>query len=145
MYDKKWRGKKYTKQRAQNHVRQYYTLSNSWSIIKKLNPDILIRIRDDACLSTSLKLTKLHEVTSHPIKCIITPHKNRWGGINDKFAIVSKEAIETYLNKPLEEYNSYKILIEKKIKNPEQFYQYVYANNGLSLLFSDININILGQ
>ena len=145
MYDKKWRGKKYTKQRAQNHVRQYYTLSNSWSIIKKLNPDILIRIRDDACLSTSLKLTKLHEVTSHPIKCIITPHKNRWGGINYKFAIVSKEAIETYLNKPLEEYNSYKILIEKKIKNPEQFYQYVYANNGLSLLFSDININILGQ
>ena len=145
-YDKKSRSKKFRKHRAENHVKQYYTLSNSWSIIKKLNPDILIRIRDDAYLSTSLKLTELPVVTSHPIKCIITSNKQQWGGINDKFAIVSKEAIETYLIKPLEEYNSYKKKNFKKIiTNSETFYKHVYTNNGLSLLFSNINIKIIGQ
>ena len=119
-----------------------YILSNSWSIIKKLNPDILIRIRDDAYLSTPLKLTKL---LLAPIKCIITPRKQQFGGINDKFAIVYKKAIEPYLIKPLEEYNSYKKDFKKRIFNPETFYEYVYTNNGLSLLFSNINIKIFGQ
>ena len=44
----------YRNNRGNNHVRQYYTLSNSWPIIKKINPDILVRIRDDATLSKPL-------------------------------------------------------------------------------------------
>jgi hypothetical protein len=152
MYDKQSLGNKFTEQRAKNHVRQYYTLYNSWTIIKKLDPDILIRIRDDALLSTPLQLTELSIVDTSPVSNnkliprIITPCKNSWGGINDKFAIVSKEAIETYLNKPFEVYNSYKKNDYKEIiKNPEQFLKNVYSNNGISLLVSDIEINIVGQ
>lgn len=147
MYDNKELGKEFINQRAKNHVRQYYTLYNSWPIIKKLNPNILIRIRDDATLSSSLFLQntilKLNELS--PIKCIITPHLNTWGGINDKFAIVSKDAIETYLNKPFEVYNSNTNDFKETIENPEQFFKYVYSNNGLSLLISNIDVNILGQ
>ena len=119
MLDKKQFGRKFTIHRANNHIRQYYTLHNSWSIIKKLNPDILIRIRDDATLTSPLKLIELSKVTSHPIKCI-TPIKNSHGGINDRFAIVSKNAIETYLKKPLEVYNSINNF-KYHINNPEQF------------------------
>jgi len=152
MYDKRDLGNEFLKQRAHNHVRQYYTLYNSWTIIKKLDPDILIRIRDDALLSTPLKLTDLSIIETSSlsnnklIPRIITPCKNSWGGINDKFAIVSKEAIETYLNKPFEVYNSYKKNDYKEIiTNPEQFLKKVYSNNGISLLVSDIEINIVGQ
>lgn len=145
-YDKQCKGESFRKQRAENHVRQYYTLYNSCSVINKINPDILIRIREDAILSTPLKLTELTKIISHPsTKCIITPKENSWGGINDKFAIVSKEAIEIYLTKPFEVYKSYNKNFNTKIRNPEQFYKNIYTNNGLSLLISDIKINIIGQ
>jgi len=146
MYDKKPLGKKFTKCRALNHVRQYYTFSKSWSKIKEINPDILIRIRDDACLSRSLNLTDFAKVINPCKKCIISSDKKTHGGINDKFAIVSNKAIKTYLKKPLFEYNRYnKDTFNKRIKNPEQFYKYVYGKNGISLLSFDININILGH
>lgn len=145
MYDKEDLGEIFRKHRAENHVRQYYTLSNSWSIIKELNPDILIRIRDDATLSKSLDLTELSTLSFRLRKCIITPSENSWGGINDKFAIVSKEAIETYLNKPLQVYHTYKNEFNQRISNPEQFLKNVYATNGVSLQVSNINIKIIGQ
>lgn len=143
MLDKKNRGKEFIKKRAMNHVRQYYTLYNSWSIVKKINPDILIRIRDDATLSTPLTLTEFNK-SIYSKKCIITPIEENWGGINDKLAIVFKDAIESYLNKPLELYNSTKNF-KKIINNPEQFLKYVYSISKLSLYTFDIKVNILGQ
>ena len=147
MYDKQFRGPKFTLQRAHNHIRQYYTLTDSYETIKKLDPDILIRIRDDAQLTQSLDLSKLtgsNDIVNTK-KIILTPSKNNWGGINDKLAIVSKAAIGTYLNKPFKIYNSYKNSFKSKFKNPEQFLSKVYSKNGVSLLTSNIPINIIGQ
>jgi len=145
MYDKQHFGKQFTIHRSHNHIKQYYTLYNSWSIVKNFNPDLLIRIRDDATLSTLLKLSDLPKMASYYKKCIITPNKNMYMGINDRFAIVSKEAIETYLTKPLEVYKNYHYNYTKRIKNPEQFLKNVYANHGITLFTSNINIKILGQ
>ena len=145
MYDKQHLGQQYTIQRSHNHIKQYYTLYNSWSLIKKLNPDLLIRIRDDATLSTLLKLSDLPKECRNCKKCIITPKENAWKGINDKFAIVSKDAIETYLTKPLEVYKKYDYNYTKRIKNPEHFLQHVYTNYGVTLFTSNINLIIIGQ
>ena len=66
-------------------------------------------------------------------------------GINDKFAIVSKDAIETYLTKPLEVYKNYHYNYRTRIKNPEQFLKHVYTYYGVTLLTYNININIMGH
>ena len=145
MYDKQNLGKQYTIHRSHNHIRQYYTLYDSWSIIKKINPDFLIRIRDDATLSTVLKLSHLTKECRYNKKCIITPNENMYQGINDKFAIVSKDAIETYLTKPLEVYKNYHYNYRTRIKNPEQFLKHVYTYYGVTLLTYNININIMGH
>ena len=144
MLDKKNLGENFKINRANNHVRQYYTLSDSWSIVKSLNPDILIKIRDDAAVYEPLTLTKFHQLTSRSKKCILTPSDNHWGGINDKFAIVSKEAIEPFLTKPLEIYNSHQNF-KKNIDNPEKFLQYVYSWNKLLMGTFNIKIKIVGQ
>jgi hypothetical protein len=119
--------------------------SKSWETIKELNPDILIRIRDDAKLTKTLNLNYLFlkykfksSSWDNITKKIITPTENRWGGINDKFAIVSKSAIEEYLIKPFKIYNSYKKgdLGKGIFGNPEQF---------LSRVYSNIKIKIVGE
>lgn len=147
MYDKRSRGHKFKLNRAKNHIRQYYTLTDSYETIKKLDPDILIRIRDDAQLTRSLDLSKLtgSNDIDNSKKIILTPSKNNHGGINDKFAIVSKAAIDTYLNNPFKFYNSYKNGSKSKFKNPEEFLSKVYSKNGISLLTSNIPIDIIGQ
>lgn len=146
MYDNQEKGEKYIKNRALNHVKQYYTLANSWPIIKKIKPHILIRIRDDAILIKPLKLSELIQVNSYSKKYIITPIKNKWRGINDKFAIVSRKAIAIYLKKPFKMYYSNEINFKKKkIKNPEKFLKCVYINNNLLIKYSNIIIKILGQ
>ena len=145
MYDKGSMGEAFRQNRAENHVRQYYTLSNSWSIIKELNPDILIRIRDDATLSSPLNITELLKLTSRSTKWMITASEKSYTGINDKFAIVSKDAIDIYLNKPLQVYKTYNNDANRRISNPEQFLGHVYNTNGLCMLVSDINIRIIGQ
>lgn len=128
--------------------------SKSWETIKDLNPDILIRIRDDAKLTRSLNLNYLFlkykfnsSSRDNITKIIITPTENRWGGINDKFAIVSKSAIEEYLIKPFEIYNSYKKddLGKGIFNNPEKFLSRVYSNTGISLFYDNIKIRIVGQ
>ena len=58
MLDKKGRGEDFKKNRSKNHARQYYTLYKSWPIVKKLNPDILIRIREDALVQKPLDISK---------------------------------------------------------------------------------------
>ena len=140
MYDKRKNSKEYKINRAYNHIRQYYTLYDSWETIKKINPDILIRIRDDAILCKPLKLEDL-EI---PENSILTPKKKSFKGINDKFAIVSRKAIDTYLKKPYEVYCSYEnnCLGKKRINNPEQFLKRVYNKYGISLLTFEIDINI---
>ena len=142
MYDKKRFGIKFAQQRAHNHTKQYYTLMNSWDIIKKLNPDILIRIRDDALLSKSLDISS---VLNDFEKKVMTSSQERHGGINDKLAIVSKQAIKSYLTKPFEVYNSYdENTLQGKFVNPEQFLSKVYRAYELKLVISDIKIGILG-
>lgn len=149
--DKENIGLLFRQQRSKNHARQFYTFSNSWSIIKELNPDILIRLREDVYLPTSFKLSEfyklLHMISTHTHskKYIYTPFKNSWGGINDKLAIVSKQAIPVYLTKPFEVYKSYNNNYNKRLMNPEQFLKAVYINNGVSLLTSNIEIKVLGQ
>ena len=145
MYDKQNMGEEYIKNRALNHVKQYYTLANSWPIIKKIKPIILIRIRDDAILSKPLELSKSIEVISNLKKFIITPDKNKFKGINDKFAIVSNKAIAIYLKKPFKIYNCYENNFKNIIKNPEQFYKYVYMIYNLSIYTSNIKVKIVGQ
>lgn len=145
MYDKRGMGKKFRDVRATNHVKQYYTLAESWPMIKKIKPRILIRIRDDAILSERIKLSEFTLLNSNSKKCVITPRKNSWGGINDKFAIVSKKAIRTYLKKPYKVYKSYNNEYKQRLSNPEIFYKNVYINNDLLLFVSNIKINIKGQ
>lgn len=145
MYDKKQFGQSFRVQRAENHIRQYYTSSTNWEIVKKFDPDILIKIRDDAILSSPIDMDKVKE-SMNSDKTIVTPCKNSWGGINDKFAIVSKQAIETYLKKPFEVYNSYKTNDSKKpLRNPEQFLSFVYKKYGISLLVTNIDMKIMGH
>ena len=149
--DHQGKGLLYIQQRSKNHVRQFYTLSNSWSIIKELNPDILIRLREDVYLPTSFKLSKYYKVLrtissrTHSKKLICTPDDNSWGGINDRLAFVSKKAIPVYLTKPFEVYKSYNNNYNRKFNNPEQFLKAVYINNGVSLLTSNIYLKVLGQ
>ena len=142
MYDKSYLGLEYKTKRAKNHVRQYYTLFRSWPIIKRFNPDLLIRIRDDAMLKHPIKLPNLIKYQNKK-NFMITPIENSWGGINDKFAIISKSAIEAYLTKPFQVYMEKK-KYEIKIKNPEQFIKYVYSKD-IDLFISKFKINIFGQ
>ena len=145
MYDKRKFGETYLKNRARNHVRQYYCSSNSWEFIEKLDPDILIKIRDDIILYSPLKMDDIHKLLSNAnAKSIVTPWKRAWGGINDKCAIVSKDAIETFLKKPFEVYNHYKKIDSKRLRNPEQFLSFVYEKNGIQMLTTNIDIKIMG-
>ena len=120
-----------------------YTLRDSFNIIKIINPDILIRIREDAILKLPLELKKI------PIKknSITTPNEFRHGGINDKLAIVSKEAIAIYLNKPFKIYNTSvrQYLGKESIKNPEQFISKVYDYYKLTFLFINVNMAVAFQ
>ena len=154
MYDKQCNGKEFTISRAKNHIRQYYTLSNSWSIVEKFNPDLLIRIRDDATLLDLIDLNKILQLSTTNLissskyskKSIITSRYESWGGINDKFAIVLKEAIKPYLEEPLKIYNSYKRnVLTGKFSNPEQFIKKVYLKSDILLHTTDIIISIIGQ
>ena len=149
MLDKKGMSRRERINRGLNHVRQYYTLFNSWPIIKKINPDFLIRIRDDAFfkkpINTIINLSKNNNLM-FPKKSIITSIYNMHRGINDKFAIVSKEAIKIYLTKPfIVYYNFNNILGKNRISNCEQFIKKVYIKFGISLHFSNIEIKILKQ
>ena len=150
MLDKKDMSRQERINRGLNHIRQYYTLSTTLPIIKKINPDFLIRIRDDAILkkpiNTIINLSENKDLM-YPKKSIISSLQKMHGGINDKFAIVSKEAIEIYLTKPLEVYNSFNnnILGKNRIRNCEQFIKKVYIKYGLSLYFLNIEIKILKQ
>ena len=144
----------YTIARAYNHIRQYYTLSSSWPIVKKFKPDLLIRIRDDAKLLDSIDLNKILQLANkdlissskYPTKSIITSCHERWGGINDQYAIILKEAIEPYLNEPFKIYNSYKTnYLGGMFSNPEQFIGRVYLKNKIYLYFHDIKLLIVGQ
>lgn len=147
MYDKGHLGSSFRLQRANNHIRQYYSLSTNLEFIRRFNPDILIKIRDDAMLSTPLHLDKILDLmkSSTNSKTIVTPSNFSWGGINDKFAIVSNHAIESFLISPFHSYNSFTTKnTNAKFRNPEQFLQHVYHTHGISLLVTDININILG-
>lgn len=145
MYDSQAKSKEFNYNRGKNHARQFYTLRQSWPIIEELNPDILIRIRDDAMLSAPLNITEyaFHDLSCLN-KCIVTATDNTWGGINDKFAIVSKKAIETYLCQPFKIYNSNKNDYDRSIHNPETFLKYVYSNSGITLLVTNITIRIEG-
>ena len=143
MLDKSYLGKEYIKKRGKNHARQFYTLYNSWPIIKRFDPDLLIRIRDDGILKEPLKLPNLIQNKKYK-KMIITPRENSWAGMNDKFAIVTKDAIEAYLTEPFQVYNEKK-KFEKWIKNPEQFLKYVYDQHMKLFVDSNIRINIFGQ
>lgn len=150
MYDKKIAGKEFLLKRANNHARQYYTLWCSYEKIKNLNPDILIRIRDDAILSKPLILDQIFSEKKilsniNQINGIITPLENRHGGINDKFAIVFKKSIQAYLKKPFETYNVFNSSNNSsKFENPEQFLKMVYIENNFFLATSNINLKILG-
>ena len=143
MYNKQKFTKELTLNRGYNHIRQYYTLRDSFNIIKIINPDILIRIREDAVLKLPLELKKI------PIKknSITTPNEFRHGGINDKLAIVSKEAIDIYLNKPFKIFNTSvrQYLGKERIKNPEQFISKVYDYYKLTFLFIDVNMTVAFQ
>jgi len=147
MYDKQNMGFKFEQKRAKNHVRQYYTLSQSMSTVNKLEPDILIRIRDDAMIKQTLDWMSLLKFIEMSDKNIITHACNSWRGINDKFAIVSKNAISTYLRTPLEVYNTYKKgdLGPGRFTNPEQFLSKVYVKEGLSLLVYNFQLKIKNQ
>lgn len=147
MYDKQHLGPSFALQRAHNHVRQYYTLSSNWEFVRNLDPDVLIKIRDDAMLSSPLHLHNILQKmnSSNNSKTILTPSKFSWGGINDKFAVVSKLAIESFLTKPFHTYNSFSFNnTNAKFKNPEEFLMHVYRSHGISLVHTDINIHILG-
>lgn len=147
MYDKSYMGFKFEQKRAKNFVRQYYTLSQSMSTVNKLEPDILIRIRDDAMIKQTLDWMSLLKFIEMSDKNIITHACNSWGGINDKFAIVSKNAISTYLSTPLEVYNTYKKgdLGPGRFINPEQFLSKMYVKEGLSLLVYNFQLKIKNQ
>lgn len=142
MYDKKNLGQEFIFNRAINHIRQYYTFYKSWPIIRKLNPDILIRVRDDAMVMKALNLSNIINITWFSTKYISTPKENSWGGINDKFAIVSKSAIQDYLEKPFLTYNNFDIEYNKRIMNPEQFYKVVYTHNDIILQKNSIKLKI---
>lgn len=139
MYDKIDRGEEFKINRANNHIRQYYTLFDSLSIIKNLDPYILIRARDDLMLTKELSCNKIFLK-----KYIITPKENNWGGINDKFAIVPKDALETYLTKPFQIYQTYNDN-SRIIHNPEQFLKYVYSKHEIKLITCNINLKIMNQ
>jgi hypothetical protein len=147
MYDKVNRGLKFEQKRAINHVRQYYTLSQSLSTVKNLEPDVLIRIRDDAMIKQTFDWVSFLKFIEMSDKNIITHACNTWGGINDKFAIVYKNAISTYLSTPLEVYNTYKKgdLGPGKFINPEQFLSKVYLKESLSLLVYNFQLEIQNQ
>ena len=66
MYDSQAKSKEFNYNRGKNHARQFYTLRQSWPIIEELNPDILIRIRDDAMLSAPLNITEYARSIHNP-------------------------------------------------------------------------------
>ena len=131
-YDKNT-NKSYTKNRAKNHVRQYFTLFESYDLVKNHDGDILIRVRDDLIFKETKNLLLLLKYIETSTKTIITTTKETWGGINDKCAIISKDAIETYLTEPFKTYNLYQKNITFKTlpRNPEQFYNLVYIQKKL--------------
>ena len=169
MLDKQHFGKRFIANRARNHVRQYFTLAQSKSIVQQLNPDILIRIRDDAAFTSQPNWSSILSLIAPSSDTIITNKREQYGGINDHMAIVSKSAIDAYLCLPLESYYLYKHskashsrprpaiqepaiqdqgqpfktkASHSRLHNPEQFLMYVYKKHNINLDYANLKICI---
>jgi len=131
-----WRGKAYTRYRAENHLRQFQTLGTCIIGLGAINkqPEHIVRLRDDAYIVNTEILQIFKTQQDALIPTIITSTCAAWGGINDKMAIVSGKVAKEYFISPL---NLYHRDIDSFIVNPETYYMDTYRRVGIQLLSSN--------
>lgn len=77
---------------AQAILRQFWHLTGGWEMMResKRRHDVVVRVRPDLVFGR-LEIPSLVE----PLDCY-TPWWARWGGVNDRFAIMGHRAADTY-------------------------------------------------
>ncbi|CAB9503745.1 expressed unknown protein [Seminavis robusta] len=146
LLDKKNLGKAFQMVRTKNHARQFETLNECYDVMKRAEKEyhmtyqLVMRIRDDAAFLEPWDLSQIMPVTK---KTIMSSDCRCWAGMNDRFAVVSRDAAKPYFSLPFRRYeaiskpgNCTKSTPEyclQGVLNPETFLMQTYENHGLSV------------
>ena len=109
------RGKVNETQRAQHHYFQWQNLNRCYSALRQVGDfDVFVKLRDDSLFVSEFKLDSvlkshgvLREVDFAKSKLVFVPSCLRWGGINDKSAVVLAGAAESFFYGPLHVYHDH--------------------------------------
>lgn len=130
-------------ERAKNNVRMVNSWADCYREMTKGGADrfesyeLAIRLRDDSGFLKSLDVDDLVTDLSTQPNTIIS-NGCRFGdgrGLNDKFAVVSVDAAETYFVGPSEYMRMG--LFDERVKSSETFIYYTYSVEGMSLVQSE--------
>jgi hypothetical protein len=124
--------------RAVNHARMFAALVPCYTEMiqasKQMGSDyaFVIRIREDHAFTEPFNIhTVFDELTSNP-RTIMTSSCARYGGMNDRFAILTSDAAYDYFVGPILSY--YTKPLHEKIRNAETFIYYTYLSLKLKVI-----------
>ena len=137
--------------RARSHVRQWYYFRKCYDAMKeqefklKRKYDVMVRLRDDNFIAAPMDPGVITKYTSAFPNTIVLNNCEKWRlySMNDKGAIVSREAAQVYFTAPLDTYYIYpnKVFGMKTstVISPEIWLNHVYSYlNGLNMV-QDVN------
>ena len=130
--NKAWFTQKSQRRRAENHYRQYNTLSQCYDS-ELPSYDIIVRVREDVFVHNINWDEIIHKLDRDgPV--ITTPDYAEWNGINDKIAFLNQKAAATYFTHPLSRYHE---AHPQWVQNPETYYYHIYDDARIFLDSTD--------
>eukprot|EP00978_Attheya_sp_CCMP212_P007323 scaffold16997_cov54-Attheya_sp.AAC.4 len=124
--------------RALNHARMFAALVPCYDEMIQASKqmgsdyDVVIRIREDHAFTEPFNIhTVFDELTSHP-RTVMTSSCGRYGGMNDRFAILTPDAAYDYFVGPILSY--YTKPLHEKFRNAETFIYYTYLSLKLKVI-----------
>jgi len=131
--------------RAQNHARQFEKLAKCHdALLNATNNagysyDLIIRVRDDVAFEPPLDISRLLPVLSshNNSATILTSDCRMWGGINDRFAVLTPDIASSFFQAPHERFS--RVIRDgnenlEGIRNPETYLLDTYRKSNVTVL-----------